>query len=530
MRLFLILCIIINFSFAIDLEIRINNFFLDWDAAHNNKDFGLYDKLYLESVNYYNDKSITKIQVLEDKIKILKKYPDFKQKSIITSKEEISDQIMRLNYKKDTFYNGKNKTFSSYLILNYKNEQIKIVEENDNKIDKNNNIKDEISNKEFPTGINNKKWEDLISKHKDIWDKLGCTPSEAKNELNSYIEYDKISFEKLKLPLDKAIKWVEAICYHGEYPGFKGERYLKAGITNPLEAKKWEYISPHYGFLDWYKKGYSPETVEEWKQAGIESLDTVEHAKTVNITSPNELEEWYKTRLISSIGEIKRLKKININTPQEVIEWKETGLINWLDDIIILKSLNINSPQEALKWKETGAKNASDILNLNNTGLKSVEEVLKWQETKLGISEIRELIKINVTSEYVNNNQIIKSMLRTNMQNTFLSSKESLDKYVKFLTNNECKIIEPIYFNDADEYDNEGLCYFFSAVMTYRLDKNQGFISDRSGVLSHINFTGSWPESREGKGIIKGLGNYKYVDSLGNTRFIRNGAVIILER
>lgn len=538
MRLFLILTMIINFSFAIDLETRINNFFLDWDAAHNNKDLGLYDKLYLEKVNYYNNKNLTKLQILEDKIRILKKYPDFKQTSIVTFKEEISDQIMKVNYKKDTFYNGKNRTYNSYLILNYKNEQIKIVEENDNKDkienDNNlnkNNIKDVISNKEFPTDINNKKWEELISEHKDIWDKLSCTPSEAKRKLERYNYYKKSDFDKLGLTTSEAIKWLEAIGCRDEYGiSFIGEKYLKAGITNPLEARKWEYLELREGFLTWYKKGFSPELIEEWRHEGIYTLEKVEELNAINISSPMEMKEWNNTKFIKSTSDIKGLKQINIHTPQEVIEWKETGFIRGIDDIKSLKGLNINTPQEAIKWKEIGAKKTSDILNLNFAGLKSVDEVLEWQKTKLDLSEIRQLIKINVTSEYVNNNPIIKSMLRTNMRDIFLSSKESLNKYVEFLTNNECKSIESISFDDADEYNNKGFCYFFSGVMTYRLDKNQGFISNKNGVFAHVNFFDSWPELKEGKGIIKGLGNYKYEDISGNIRFIRNGTVIVLER
>lgn len=538
MKLILLLLMLINFSFATDLEIKITNLLLDWDVAHNDKNFGLYDKLYSDKVNYYNSKNFTKMQILEDKIRILKKYPDFKQISVITSKEEISDQIIKVNYEKNTSYSGKNKTYNSYLILNYKNQQVKIVEENDNKTapknktdvaenntsDKKNNIKNENLSKRNSIFTNDKKWEDLISKDIESWNKINCSPSHAKELAKT----EKIAFEKLGLTVSESIKWFEIIgCNYLE-----GKVLLNEGIINPNEAKKWVYLKKYKDVhtWSWQKNGFSPEKALEWRDARIVNVEDMEKLKLLNVNSPNEVIEWIKTKSVREIEDIRDFKNLNINTPKEVIEWKETGLIRGIGDITYLKRININTPKEAIEWKKVGAKNTNDILNFNRAGLKNVNEVLKWQETKLTISEIKQLIEINVTSEYVNNNSIIKSMLKTNMRDSFLSSKESLDKYIKILSNNECKSIEPIYFDVADEYDNKGLCYFFSGVMSYRLNKEEGFISARNGVFSHINFYDSWPESEGGRGIIKGQGNYEYKDSLGNMRFTRNGTVIILER
>lgn len=130
-KLFILILILINVN-ASNLSRDVDNFLLDWDKAHNNKDLNLFWNLYANSLNYYNNIGDNKLNVINDKDKILKKYPDFQQRSILINIENL-DNNLKVYYDKETYYNNKKRVFPSYLILSKSNESFKVLEENDYK-------------------------------------------------------------------------------------------------------------------------------------------------------------------------------------------------------------------------------------------------------------------------------------------------------------------------------------------------------------------------------------------------------------
>ena len=109
---------------------EVNDFLLDWDNAHNNKDFNLFSKLYSDFLNYYKSNNENKLNSIKDKERILKKYPDFKQKSTLVNIEVLNNNL-KIYYSKNTYYKKKERIFTSYLIIARENETFKILEEND---------------------------------------------------------------------------------------------------------------------------------------------------------------------------------------------------------------------------------------------------------------------------------------------------------------------------------------------------------------------------------------------------------------
>ncbi len=130
-KLFILILILINVN-ASNLSRDVDDFLLDWDKAHNNKDLNLFWNLYANSLNYYNNIGDNKLNVINDKDKILKKYPDFQQRSILVNIENL-DNNLKVYYDKETYYNNKKRVFPSYLILSKSNESFKVLEENDYK-------------------------------------------------------------------------------------------------------------------------------------------------------------------------------------------------------------------------------------------------------------------------------------------------------------------------------------------------------------------------------------------------------------
>jgi len=111
----------------------------------------------------------------------------------------------------------------------------------------------------------------------------------------------------------------------------------------------------------------------------------------------------------------------------------------------------------------------------------------------------------------------------------FKNKKIFLESY-KLLKKNGCKKIEP-YFNDADEYDNKGKCYRFAAEMIQRIDRSHGLAMNRGRYVHmfYSLFYQSWRDGEIKRGVIKGLGNYKYQTTNGSMNNVVKGKVIIFE-
>ena len=119
---------------------------------------------------------------------------------------------------------------------------------------------------------------------------------------------------------------------------------------------------------------------------------------------------------------------------------------------------------------------------------------------------------------------LILSMVKWN--EGFYSKENFLNTY-KVLKKNNCKSLKGD-FSYADEYDNKGQCYTFSAKMYQRLGRTNGLaISERK--LFYAIFTKSWRNGGLRIGYIKGLGNYKYQTSSGSWNNVAKGKVLDLD-
>lgn len=176
-KLFILILILINVN-ASDLKREVGNFLLDWDKAHNSKDLNLFWNLYDNSLNYYNTIDNNKLNVINDKDKILKKYPDFQQRSTLVN-IEIFDNNLKIFYDKETYYNNKKRVFPSYLILSKSNESFKILEENDYKKEVVKNYKTSISKFKDARELDKTATYEDLSKFGISW--INTIPSTGKN-------------------------------------------------------------------------------------------------------------------------------------------------------------------------------------------------------------------------------------------------------------------------------------------------------------------------------------------------------------
>lgn len=443
LKFFLILSIIINFSFSKELETKINNFLIDWDNAHNNKSITLFDKLYSDNINYYNGRNFSEMQVLEDKIKILNKYPDFKQISKFVSKEEISNQLLKINYEKNTSYSNKNKTFNSYLILDYTNEQLKIIEENDNKteqkninttidstkkreeikptVNSNNIKKDTNSNKSLDwkdlkvyesyrwkkLGINTpneaKEWEDIVPQFMQIqnWIEHGFHSSQVKEWLstNIYISVYDIEATKLKNPQELK-KWSDL----GILQAYQIQKIKRLGILIPEEAKEWmdlniELDDSYSGVSSCLYAKLSPQEVKKWFDIGEKYCQDIERWKRLGINTPIEAQEWIDYKLKPS-NDLDKWFAQNIKSPLEIREWLDLGIDfryvkDWLEKGITL--------HEAKKWKivEKTSFSLSRIKEIKLLGINSARELNEWYSTRfqyISLNDINKLKELGINS------------------------------------------------------------------------------------------------------------------------------------
>ena len=109
----------------------LNNFINDFDKAHNTKNSDLLNIFYLNSISYYNSKNYSKENVLKDKKRLFKKYPNFNMKSKILGIQQETENDFTIIYRKDVIYGNNNKIFDSYLKVKIIGEKVFIKEEND---------------------------------------------------------------------------------------------------------------------------------------------------------------------------------------------------------------------------------------------------------------------------------------------------------------------------------------------------------------------------------------------------------------
>ncbi len=120
----------------IDESVEINNTVKLWTECLNNKNFNALSDIYTDSVIYYGLNKVKK-GVIDHKKKALNRHNDFKQ--TILNNLKITDTIngKKVSFIKSIFFNSKQKSYPSYLVLNKIDDKWEISTESDSITDKN---------------------------------------------------------------------------------------------------------------------------------------------------------------------------------------------------------------------------------------------------------------------------------------------------------------------------------------------------------------------------------------------------------
>lgn len=121
----------------IDESVEINETVKLWTKCLNDKNFSVLSDIYTDSVIYYRENKVKK-DVIAHKKKALNKHNDFKQ-SISYNNLVITDTFngKKVSFIKSIFFNSKQKSYPSYLVLNKIDDKWKISTESDLITDKN---------------------------------------------------------------------------------------------------------------------------------------------------------------------------------------------------------------------------------------------------------------------------------------------------------------------------------------------------------------------------------------------------------
>ncbi|QFR49388.1 hypothetical protein FJR48_06475 [Sulfurimonas lithotrophica] len=412
----------------------------------------------------------------------------------------------------------------------------------------------------------------------DKWKKLGVqTPQEAelwlkggyteKNYLDMWINIGAKTPEDVQRYKDAGVDLAE-----------HSVDFAKANITSLEEIKKWLALGiDTYYIKDWKKANIPAEDVKAWINAGIEQPSDAQYWLDVNVKTPNEIKQWKEIGVLYS-DNVERWQRIGLSSPSEVQGWinidsPENIKKNWLD-------MGVKTPQEAQKWIDigikdsysfqqwrsagiteykdikmwlsSGLKNPKKISEWNKIGIKKPEHIRKW--TTIGLTDpniVEQLLDmgINDTKEYspyknmsyIGHIKMLKEMgitptpliekMSKNYQIygeiLFFKSKEKFLKNLSILKSNGCKTIQGDWFGKADPYENEDLCYIFTAKLSQRLSKDEGLARSTAGKTIHLEFDGAWKENTTKLGIAKGSGSFSYKNGFGAKRIVPSGKVLL---
>jgi len=110
---------------------------MSWNEAHNTNNMVLISTLFIDEVNFYQT-VLPKNVLIQKKVDLLKKYPDFNQQIIgeITT-EKLNENEVKCSFTKEVTINRKATDYPSYLILKKSDGNWKISVEGDLVTDKN---------------------------------------------------------------------------------------------------------------------------------------------------------------------------------------------------------------------------------------------------------------------------------------------------------------------------------------------------------------------------------------------------------
>ncbi|MBN2777882.1 MAG: hypothetical protein JXR36_09575 [Bacteroidales bacterium] len=111
-------------------EKELNILVQQWNDAHNNNDYDVFQQIFADSVNFYQMKLIGNTCV-DKKESLLQKYPDFKQSIGKIDFEEIDNSTYKASFTKTVKVSGNIHEYPSYLVITKTKSGWKITEESD---------------------------------------------------------------------------------------------------------------------------------------------------------------------------------------------------------------------------------------------------------------------------------------------------------------------------------------------------------------------------------------------------------------
>lgn len=110
--------------------IEVANTIYRWDKAHNQRDYVLFDSLYMPYVRYYGQEW-KKQKCINGKKRLFQHHPDFFQQSKNIYFENVEEGIIKVTFDKRVYCDGQFQTFPSYLWLTLSDGVWKIEVESD---------------------------------------------------------------------------------------------------------------------------------------------------------------------------------------------------------------------------------------------------------------------------------------------------------------------------------------------------------------------------------------------------------------
>lgn len=383
-------------------------------------------------------------------------------------------------------------------------------------------------------------------------------PNEALKWIKAGFEYGEvIDWVDMKLddPFTKAKQW-KGLKKKYKLSQYDLEKLLKGNIT-VSEYKSWQKIFEKFDdynnkdIIDWKKRNVkTPQDLDKWLKI-INLNDSVvvgiEKWTNIGVFNPSSALEWKKANF--SLSDVNFWLNNKVKDIEIAKKWQELGLSNYQYEILLKNKISISEYKE---WNFSNFK-VNDIIKWKKAGFNSPTEPIIWT-TAGGITDIdfiKELKKIGISQweEYIpyegitSINAILvmkeskiqnKGLMISLTENFGFSKKEELSEVYNILLKAGCKKIENVTFDNADEYNNKGLCYKMGGKLFQRIDANSGLVSgvtsyyreEYNGNTVHLTFQKSWRENTAWNGIVLGQGSYRYTAYDYSERVVPNGKLI----
>lgn len=301
------------------------------------------------------------------------------------------------------------------------------------------------------------------------------------------------------------------------------------GLTNS-EIIWWENhisLGGNSGDIDFELRDY----LEDFKERGI-SVNQIKPWIEIGVTNKYKITEAVKNKV----------------TSQEYVKWRQAngnqGIA--IKDIVKLREVGI-TPNEYAKWRQANGNEymtSENIIELKNIGVTPNEYGKYVKHFQATPDQIIYLAKLNMkptklTISVLNNSKIwtekkVAPIWGEYLAHIDLSNVKRFKHIVNLLKINNCKVLESEYFNDADEYDNEGKCYRFTANLMQRISRYTGlavsnlseYYNNTNSNIYFVTFKDSWREGTNNWGIIKGEGSFRYTTMGGASKVVAKGKVI----